>query len=77
MICVSETCFDSSILNGEEDISFKEYSLVRAGHRSNTKRGGGRICYKESPSVRIIDTPNLTASNFCQVTINKKRAMFL
>ena len=77
MICVSETYFDSSILNDEKDISFKEYSLVRAGHRSKTKRGGVCIYYKESPSVRIIDTPNLTASTFCQVTINIKTGYVL
>ena len=77
LICVSETYFDSSVANDEKDISIKRYSLVRAAHPTNTKRGGVCIYYKESLSVRIIDISNLTESILCQITINKKRVMFL
>ena len=47
----------------KKDISVKvvrAYSLVRADHSSNTKRGGVCIYYKQSVGVRIIDIPNLT-----------------
>ena len=72
MICVSETYLDSSVSNDEKDISIKGYSLVRADHSSNTKRGRICIYYKESLGVRIIDIPNLTESILCQITINNK-----
>ena len=72
LMCVSETYLDSSISNDEKDISIKGYSLVRAGHPSNTKRGGFCIYYKESLGVPIIDIPNLTESILCQITINNK-----
>ena len=76
-MCVSETYLDSSISNDEKDISIKRYSLLRAGHPSNTKRGGFCIYYKESLGVPIIDIPNLTESILCQITINNKTVMFL
>ena len=77
LICVSETYLDSSTANDEKDISIKGYSVVRADHPTNTKRGGVCIYYKESLSIRIIDISNLTESILCQITINKKRVMFL
>ena len=70
LICVSETYLDSSISNGEKDISVKGYGLVRAYHPSNPKRGGVCIYYKESVGVRVIDIPNLTEFILCQVTIS-------
>ena len=77
LICVSETYLDSSTANDGKDISIKGYSVVRADHPTNTKQGGVCIYYKESLSVRIIDISNLTESILCQITINKKRVMFL
>ena len=77
LICVSEAYLDSSISNDEKDISIKGYNLVKADHRSNTKRGGVCIYYKESLGVRIIDIPNLTESILCQVTINNKTGYVL
>ena len=77
MICVSETYLDSPISNDEQDISIRGYSLVRADHPSNTKRGGVCTYDKESPGVCIIDIPNLTESILCQVTINNKTGYVL
>ena len=77
LVCVSETYLYSSILNDEKDILVKGYSLVRADHPSNTKRGGACIYYKESLCVRIIYIPNLTESILCQVTINNKTGYVL
>ena len=77
MICVSETYLDSSVSNDEKDISIKGYSLVRADHPNNTKRGGVCIYYKKSLGVRIIDIPNLTESILCQITINNKTGYVL
>ena len=77
LIYALERDLDSLISNDEKDISIKGYSLVRADHSSNTKRGGVCIYYKESLGVRIIDIPNLTESILCQITINNKTGYVL
>ena len=47
-ICISETYFDSSILEGDSSFQLDGYKVIRADHPSNTKRGGVCIYYKES-----------------------------
>ena len=46
LLCVSETFLDSSISNDDNRINIAGYSLLRADHRSNTKKGGVCIYYK-------------------------------
>ena len=58
--CLSETFFDSSIPTDDNRLSILGYSMMRAGHPSNTKRGGVCLCYKEHlPIIRRDDTSNL------------------
>ena len=45
-ICISETYFDSSILEGDSSFQLDGYKVIRADHPSNTKRGGVCIYYK-------------------------------
>ena len=47
-ICISETYFDSSDLEGDRSFKLNGYNLLRTDHLSNTKRGGVCIYYKES-----------------------------
>ena len=47
-ICISETYFDSSDLEGDRSIKLNGYNLLRTDHLSYTKRGGVCIYYKES-----------------------------
>ena len=58
LICLSETCFDSSILKRDKNFQLNGYHLIRANHPSNTKRGGVFIYHKEGvfrcPSSKII-----------------------
>ena len=53
-ICISETYFDSSILEGDRNFQLNGYHLIRADHPSNTKRGGVCIYHKESLGVRLV-----------------------
>ena len=46
-ICISETYFDSSVLEGDRSFQLNGYSLLRADHPSNIKRGGVCIYYKK------------------------------
>ena len=62
-ICISETYFDSSVLDGDG------YNLIRADHPSNAKRGGVCIYYKESLGVRVVKLSNLSQCIMCEVSV--------
>ena len=65
-ICISETYFDSSILEGDSSFQLDEYKVIRANHPSKTKRG---VCiyYKELLSVGAL---NLTIPCKCIIYEN-------
>ena len=68
-ICISETYFDSLVLEGDGSFQLNGYNLRRADHPRNSKRGGVCIYYKEflcvcevklsSPSQSIISEVSL------------------
>ena len=68
-ICMSETYFDWSILEGDSSFQFDGYKVIRADHPSNTKRGGVCIYYKESLSVRALNLTSITECIICEVSI--------
>ena len=68
-ICISETYFDSSILEGDSSFQLDGYKVIRADHPSNTERGGVCIYYKESLSVQALNLKNLNESIICEVSI--------
>ena len=45
-ICLSETCFDSSILEGDSSFQLDGYKVIRADHLNNIKRGDVCIYHK-------------------------------
>ena len=60
IICLSETFLDSSITTDENILSIPVYSVIRADHPSNTKRGGVCLYYNEHlPIIRKDDISNL------------------
>ena len=68
-ICISETYFDSSILEGDSSFQLDGYKVIRADHPSNTKRGGVYIYYKESLSVQALNLTNLSDCITCEVSM--------
>ena len=66
-ICISETFFDSSILEADRNFQLNGYQPIRADHPSNTKRGGVCIYHKESLGVRLVKLSNLTQCIVCEV----------
>ena len=55
VICISETYLDSYTSTVDENLEIVGYTLIRADHPSNTKRGGACIYYKHSPAFRLLD----------------------
>ena len=66
-ICISETYFDSSILEGDRNFQLNGYHLIRPDHPSHTKRGGVSIYYKEYLDVRLVKLSNLSQCIVCEV----------
>ena len=69
-ICISETYFDSSALEGDRSFQLIGYNLLRADHPSNTKRRGVCIYYKESVCVWEVKLSNLSQYNICEVSLD-------
>ena len=68
-ICISETYFDSTILEGDKSFRLNGYSILRADHSNNVKRGGVCIYYKESLGVRNVKLSNLSQCVICKVSL--------
>ena len=66
-ICISETFFDSSILEGDRNFLLNRYQLIRADHPSNTNRGGVCIYHQEYLGVRLVKLSNLSQHIVCEV----------
>ena len=66
-ICISETYFDSSVLEGDRNFQLNGYYLIRADHPINTKTGGVCIYHKESLRVRLVKLSNLIQCVVCEV----------
>ena len=69
MLCLSETFLDSSIPIDENTLSIPIYSMIRADHPSNTKRGGVCLYYNEHlPIIRKDDISNLKECLVAEIT---------
>ena len=65
IMCLSETYLDSSYSSDDQRLQLSGYSLIRADHPSDVKRGGVCIFYKEH--LPLISKPNLTCLKECLV----------
>ena len=66
IICLSETFLNSSIQTNDDRISIGGYSLIQAGHPSDSKRGGICIYYKDH--IPLIKRDNIFTLDNCLVT---------
>ena len=66
IVCLSETFLDSTIPDDDVNIQMNGYSLQRADHPNNFKRGGVCIYFKES--LPLIKRNYLTNLMDCLVT---------
>ena len=66
MICLLETCLDSTVSQHDENIIISDYSLLRVDHPSNSKRGGVSLYFKEH--LLLIGRNDLSILQECLVT---------
>ena len=65
IICLSETFLDSSYSSDDQRLQLSGYSLLRADHPRDLKRGGVCIFYKEH--LPLISKPTLNCLDECLV----------
>ena len=73
ILCISETHLDSSVSKDNNALPTEGYSIIRADHPSNTKRGGVCIYYNDKISVRQISNIILPECLTCKIVIGKKK----
>ena len=64
-------CLDSTISSDNNNLNISGYSLIRADHANNSKRGGVYIYYKESPAVQ-----NFEKHKFIKVSSLQGQGLF-
>ena len=73
ILCILETHLDSSISKDDNALSIKGYSIIRADHPCNTKRGGVCIYYNDKISVRQMNNKGLPECLACDIVTGKKK----
>ena len=77
LVCLSETFLDSTIPNDDVNIQINAYSLLRADHPNNIKRGGVCIYFKESlPLIRRNDLTNIKDCIVTEINVNNEKCFF-
>ena len=70
IICISQTYLDSSI--DENILKLDGYSLIRADHPGNLKRGGVFLYYKENLLLRHIKTEYFPQCLLCRISLKNQ-----
>ena len=55
VICLSETNLHSDTIHEKSNLEIVGYTLIRADHPSNTKRGGACLYYRNSLAFRLLN----------------------
>ena len=77
LVCLSETFLDSTIPNDDVNIQINAYSLLRADHPNNIKRGGVCIYFKELlPLIRRNDLTNIKDCIETEINVNNEKCFF-
>ena len=77
ILCISETHLDSSVSKDGNALSIEGYSIIRADHPSNSKRGGVCISYNDKISVRQRSNIIPLECLACEIVIEKKKGFVI
>ena len=74
VVCLSGTFLDSTIPDDDVNMQINGYSLLRADHPNNIKRGGVCIYFKESlPLITKNDLTNLKDCLVTEINVNNEK----
>ena len=77
VICLLETCLDSSILHDDDNLPIPGYKLYRKDHPLNIKQGGVCIYYKVSLPLKIKNIHYLQECINFEIKIKDKLCNFI
>ena len=77
IVCLSEMFLDSTIPDDDVNIQVNGYSLLKANHPNNIKRGRACIYFKESfPLIKRNDLINLKDCLVTEINVNNEKCFF-
>ena len=77
ILCLFETCLDSSVLTDDGNLKIYGYSSVRADHPSNPKRGAVLLYYKSCLLLKLIAVKYLHECINFELRIREEICKFL
>ena len=72
-----ETYLDSNTPLNDDNLEISGYTVVRFDHRSNTKRGGACLYYKNNLPLRVINIGYLNECLTLELTVGDKTCNFV
>ena len=77
ILCLSEPFLDSTIDLTDKNINFDGYSILRADHLSNNKRGGVCVYFKQSlPLIRRDDLRTMQETIVTEISVENEACFF-
>ena len=76
IICLSETFLNSTYESDNHDLDIPSYTLVRADHPSDSKRGGVCVYYKSSLPIIVLNISTLSECIILELSFNNKKLLF-
>ena len=76
-MCLLETFLDSSYPSNDQDLLIDNYTIVRADHPLDLRRGGVCIYYKSCLPIRIHNVSNLDESLLFELSYDDKELFFV
>ena len=73
VICVAETFVDSLVSLDDRNLSIQGYSLIRADHPDDVKRGGICLYFKENLTLKVIDNFFIAQCIVCEITLQNQK----
>ena len=77
IICLSETFLDSSISSNDPSLLLDGYTLIRADHPMNVKKGGVCIYFKETLPLNVLNITNLQECLVVEILYNNKKCFLV
>ena len=78
VVCLSETYHNASISNDNDSLEVPGYNIfIRTDHRSNSKRGGDRIHYRNTLFLKILGIQYLQECINFEIIIGAKLCRFI
>ena len=77
ILCLSETYLDSSYALDDNDLQIDNYTMIRADHPMDIKRGGVCLYYRDSLAATVLNFSRLSECIILEIEVDKKKIILL